>query len=305
MFDKNLLNDKVALVTGASRGIGRGIALALAEAGADVIVHYARKASMARGVVAEIQSMGKRAIAIKANFTENEKIDAMLDQVQEEFGGCDIFVANAATGGFRPMLESSDKHDHTNLTWHQKKRYLANVPICFIAPTSWGVDRIRASSLFRDNRTELIPYPINTSIFRPIDQWIARDLLHLPLDKKVIFVGATYLEERRKGMAELLALEHLNLLLGNCDASIGRKASQFSEPGTVVLHDARPTSSHHPHFRPLFCSWSHAINGWKYAIIAEPSILRLPVKASSASGHGRDCPICSIALRRRPASWLP
>lgn len=59
MFTKDFLRGKVALVTGASRGIGRGIALAFAEAGANVIVHYARKTSMAQNVVAEIESMGR------------------------------------------------------------------------------------------------------------------------------------------------------------------------------------------------------------------------------------------------------
>jgi enoyl-[acyl-carrier protein] reductase III len=110
MFPKNFLSGRVALVTGASRGIGRGIALALAEAGADVIVHFARKAGMAQEVVAEIQAMGRQALAVKANFAEKEKIDAMMDHIQDAFGGCDIFVANAATGGFRPMLDTSDKH---------------------------------------------------------------------------------------------------------------------------------------------------------------------------------------------------
>lgn len=110
MFSNDLLNGKVALVTGASRGIGRGIALALAEAGADVIVHYARKTGMAQSVVDEIQSMGRRAIAVKANFAESEKIAAMMDQIEDIFGGVDIFVANAATGGFRPMMETNDKH---------------------------------------------------------------------------------------------------------------------------------------------------------------------------------------------------
>ena len=110
MFTNNFLSGKVALVTGSSRGIGRGIAIELAKTGADVIVHYARKASMAEAVVEEIHSMGRRAIAVKANFAEKEKIDAMLDHIEDIFGGVDIFVANAATGGFRPMLETNDKH---------------------------------------------------------------------------------------------------------------------------------------------------------------------------------------------------
>lgn len=110
MFTNDFLKGKVALVTGASRGIGRGIALALAESGADVVVHYARKTGMAQEVVAEIQSMGRRAIAIKANLAEKEKIEAMMDQIEDVFSGCDIFVANAATGGFRPMMETSDRH---------------------------------------------------------------------------------------------------------------------------------------------------------------------------------------------------
>jgi enoyl-[acyl-carrier protein] reductase III len=110
MFNSEFLKGKVALVTGASRGIGRGIALALAEAGADVIVHYARKTGMARDVVAEIERTGRRALAVKANFAEKENIDAMMDHIQDVFGGCDIFVANAATGGFRPLLQTTHKH---------------------------------------------------------------------------------------------------------------------------------------------------------------------------------------------------
>ncbi|MCI0664519.1 MAG: glycosyltransferase, partial [Acidobacteria bacterium] len=76
--------------------------------------------------------------------------------------------------------------------------------ISFIASTNWGVDRLRESSLFRNNRVELIPFPIDTTVFRPIDRRIARDLLQIPFDKKVIFFGATYLDDRRKGMKQLV-----------------------------------------------------------------------------------------------------
>ena len=113
-----------------------------------------------------------------------------------------------------PQLGSHNKHDHTAVTWQQKKQDLSSLPICFIAPTSWCADRIRESSLFRNNRIESIPYPIDTTVFRPIHQQVARDLLQLPHDKRLIFIGATYLEERRKGMAELKeALTRLSELI--------------------------------------------------------------------------------------------
>jgi enoyl-[acyl-carrier protein] reductase III len=110
MRSNDFLTGKSALITGASRGIGRGIALALAEAGADVVVHYARRSTAAQEVVTQIEAMGRRALAVKANLADRSKIDAMLDQVQTAFGNCDVFVANAASGGFGSTLETSDKY---------------------------------------------------------------------------------------------------------------------------------------------------------------------------------------------------
>jgi enoyl-[acyl-carrier protein] reductase III len=110
LFAKDFLKGRAALVTGASRGIGRGIALALAASGADVAVHYARKTGMAQEVVKEIEAMGRRAVAVKANLAEKDKTNAVLDEVEKTFGGCDIFVANAASGGFQPIMETSDKY---------------------------------------------------------------------------------------------------------------------------------------------------------------------------------------------------
>ncbi len=104
------LAGKLALVTGASRGIGRGIALALAQAGADILVHYARKVSAAEAVVAEVQALGRKAEAVRANLAERERVDEMLDQIERAHGGCDIFVANAASGGFGATLETTDKY---------------------------------------------------------------------------------------------------------------------------------------------------------------------------------------------------
>lgn len=101
---------KVALVTGSSRGIGRAIALELARRGADVVIHYLRKHSAAVQVAAEVEALGRRVIAIKANLANADDIAAMFAQIETEFGRCDILVGNAATGTPRDILEISDKH---------------------------------------------------------------------------------------------------------------------------------------------------------------------------------------------------
>lgn len=99
-----------------------------------------------------------------------------------------------------PQLSFFAANDHSHLVWQRKKEFLANIPLCFVAPTSWGRERLSQSSLFCNHRCELIPYPIDQQVFRPFNREIARELLNLPKDTKIIFFGATYLEDRRKGM---------------------------------------------------------------------------------------------------------
>ncbi|MCC7355108.1 MAG: SDR family NAD(P)-dependent oxidoreductase, partial [Anaerolineae bacterium] len=92
-----MLTGKIALVTGSSRGIGRGIALRLAREGADVIVSYLRKQTAAREVAAEIEAMGRRVKLVKANLAVAEEIERLFAEVCD-FGGLDILIANAASG---------------------------------------------------------------------------------------------------------------------------------------------------------------------------------------------------------------
>jgi enoyl-[acyl-carrier protein] reductase III len=110
ILDRFKLDGRIALVTGGSRGIGRAIALKLAAHGADIIINYARKTSAAEQTCADIETLGKRAIAIKANLADADKIQTMFDQIESEFGRCDILVGNAASGIPRPVLETTDKH---------------------------------------------------------------------------------------------------------------------------------------------------------------------------------------------------
>lgn len=109
MTDK-FLTHKTALVTGSSRGIGRAIALELARQGADVVVHYLRKKTAAEEVAAAIETLGCRAVAVKANLAEADQITAMFDEIEARVGRCDIFVGNAASGTPRDVLDVTDKH---------------------------------------------------------------------------------------------------------------------------------------------------------------------------------------------------
>lgn len=104
MFD---LTGKVALVSGASRGIGRASAEALAACGASVIVNFLNSADGAKDVVNSIQSCGGQAIAIRADVSERDDVQAMMDVIGEHFGKLDIVVSNAAAGGFRPLTQAT------------------------------------------------------------------------------------------------------------------------------------------------------------------------------------------------------
>lgn len=89
------LRDQVAIVTGASRGIGRAIACKLAEAGANVVVNYASSSAAAQQVVDEIKAGGGSAVAIQADVSEAEQVDALLKAVLEKWSRVDVLVNNA------------------------------------------------------------------------------------------------------------------------------------------------------------------------------------------------------------------
>jgi 3-oxoacyl-[acyl-carrier protein] reductase len=89
------LRQRVAIVTGASRGIGRAIALALAAEGANVVVNYASSSAAAQEVVAVITDAGGTAVALQADVSKLEQVDSLLSQTIEKFGRVDVLVNNA------------------------------------------------------------------------------------------------------------------------------------------------------------------------------------------------------------------
>lgn len=101
--------DKIALVTGSGRGIGRAIAVHFARHGADVVVNYFRNRGSAESTAEAIEQLGRRALVIKANVGEIEALDHLFATVEEEWGGLDILVHNAASGYNRPVMSQRPK----------------------------------------------------------------------------------------------------------------------------------------------------------------------------------------------------
>jgi len=96
---------KVALVTGGARGIGRATALALARAGADVLVNYLQNHDAATEVTEMIQGLGRKSVAVQANVGNQSEVEAMFAQLDKAFGKLDILVNNAGTGIPKPLEE--------------------------------------------------------------------------------------------------------------------------------------------------------------------------------------------------------
>lgn len=101
--------DKIALITGAGRGIGRAIALQFAREGADVVVHFFRRRQPAEETAAEIRALGRQALVVKAHLGDLEDVRHLFDATQAAWGGLDYFIHNAASGYNRPVLQQKPR----------------------------------------------------------------------------------------------------------------------------------------------------------------------------------------------------
>ena len=111
------LDGQTALVTGASRGIGRAVALALAEAGAEVVVNYSSSPDAADAVVGEITGSGGRAYALQANVADEEAVNDLIKTVIERSGRIDVLVNNAGINVPRLLVDPAGKEELTEEIW--------------------------------------------------------------------------------------------------------------------------------------------------------------------------------------------
>src|SRR6266576_751194 len=149
-----LLESKTALVTGSSKGVGKGIALELARCGCDVAINYHSDAEGAAATVAEIRGMGRHAFAVTANVGVATEVDRMFAEVFERFTRLDILVNNAGVQTWKPLLDLEESEwDRTIQT---------NLKGCFLC-TQRAARRMRDQHLGRivniGSGCNKIPFP--------------------------------------------------------------------------------------------------------------------------------------------------
>ncbi|MGH6644663.1 MAG: SDR family NAD(P)-dependent oxidoreductase [Bradyrhizobium sp.] len=118
------LTNKVALVTGASRGIGRAVALSLAEAGAAVAVNYRERAAGANDVVAAIKGAGGKAIAVAADVSDSAAVTSMIAEIERALGPIDVLVNNAGLAIIKNIDELTEEEFDRTIAVNLKSAFL-------------------------------------------------------------------------------------------------------------------------------------------------------------------------------------
>jgi 3-oxoacyl-[acyl-carrier protein] reductase len=136
---KNELNGRVALVTGASRGIGRAIALALGWAGADVAVNYRRSEELSMEVCGEIEAMGRRCFPVRADVSVSDEVTDMVERVREQMGEITILVNNAGIAGVRPVEDIGESEWDEVIAVNLKSAFLVTSAVLRdMRAAAWG-----------------------------------------------------------------------------------------------------------------------------------------------------------------------
>ena len=182
-------HQKIALVTGASRGIGRAIALKLAQEGADLILTYFRQQEAAEAVAQEIAQLGRQAHIVKLHAGDPDDINRLFDTIGREFDGLDLLIHNAASGSNRPILQQKVRGWDWTLNTNARSLLLEAqraTPLlqkrgggAIIAITSLGSQRVfpdygvvgaskaAIEALVRYLAVELAPHNINVNAIAP------------------------------------------------------------------------------------------------------------------------------------------
>ena len=184
------LTDRAILVTGASRGIGRGIAVECAAAGADVAINFRSHPDEAAEVVAEVESLGRKAVALQADVADRDAVRQMIDDAASHFGRLDGVVSNAAYSDREKMLDADlDGFDRTvavtqggafNIVYAAAKRFQAvgdggsivvvSSPHSYLpipGAMAYNMAKAAIEMMARTAATELAPLGIRVNVLQP------------------------------------------------------------------------------------------------------------------------------------------
>jgi enoyl-[acyl-carrier protein] reductase III len=105
-----VFTNKIALITGGARGIGRATALKFAQSGCDIAIVYYNSSDEAAALVKEVQHLGRRAVAIQANVADHQSVNEMFTEFSKYFKSLDFLISNAASGVLKPAIKMTTKH---------------------------------------------------------------------------------------------------------------------------------------------------------------------------------------------------
>lgn len=242
------LDGKIVLVTGASKGIGRAIALGCAREGADVVVNYHSDEAGAHEAVGEIEALGRRALAVRADVGSTAAIDAMFAEVRLAFPRLDVLVNNAGLTGWSELFETTEEKWDLVMNTNLKGTFF-----CTLAAARWmretetpgtivnistvcaelGVKNLVAyaaskagiNGLTKQLAVELAPYRIRVNTFAPGATNVERNLKDDPdyaaVWGRVIPMGRTGAPEEMIGPAIFLASNESSFVTGQVFAVDG------------------------------------------------------------------------------------
>jgi glucose 1-dehydrogenase/3-oxoacyl-[acyl-carrier protein] reductase len=237
------LKGKVALITGAARGIGRGIAEVFAEQGADVAVNDADNMPQAEEVAARIRSGGKRAVAVKADVSKRADVEPMIDKVWKELGPIDILVNNAGIETIVPFLELTDEQWTRLVDVNSRGAWLCSQVFCRRAiaegrkgsivnigsiqagkvlpgRTHYAPSKLGLEALTRNMSAEVTPRGIRVNcihpglIDTPMTSWVMKDPSILPLVLAQISLARAGDPREIGSVAAFLASDEASYLTG-------------------------------------------------------------------------------------------
>ena len=238
----NGITDKIALITGASRGIGRAIALCLAEEGADIVINYRQHDAEAEEVASLVRAHGRRALVIQADAGNRDDVRRLVDEAVQGMGGVDLFVANAYYSRQLPVVDLpwDEVRRTVDVTlfgvWHlcqfgaqQLLRQRRGGKILIIGsmqalyPTPhcapYNMSKAGISHLARTLAAEMLPHHINVNVIHP--GWIDTPGERMYSTDEEMEAGARLLPWGRLGRPEEIGRAAVFLLSDDADYITG------------------------------------------------------------------------------------